>query len=61
MGTVALEETSVCLFADEREKIIFYPEDGGSCFFRNIGFYPHNYAASHPRMLQFWLLSYLEV
>jgi hypothetical protein len=30
---------------------IFYPGDGGSRFFRSIGSYPQNYAASNPRML----------
>jgi hypothetical protein len=39
MGTIASEETSISLFADESEKSIFYPEDGGSRFFRNIGSY----------------------
>jgi hypothetical protein len=37
-----------CLQVSRETSSIFYPEDGGSRFFVNVGFFLPHYTASHP-------------
>jgi hypothetical protein len=40
---------AACLFLATRLGLVFYPEDGGSKFLRNIGGFLSDYAALNPR------------